>query len=182
MVRPPETTVAQRGPPCWCQPNTPPGAMVYRITVILDTSACTIPVSVLNFAGTASGNIPEPRTSPVTPDPGVAPTLLTGKTVLTRMTATVRARTTSFFGLHDTIADISTSIRFVKYRDHGSSRPCCIKAKNRWHAIVENTQLFKNGVPRFFPKDAALFPLPKPQPVPVNRIPASSKYCRHGFP
>src|SRR5687767_7718911 len=120
-------------------------------------------------------------TSPVTPDPGVAPTFVTGKTVLTRMTATVRIKTTNFFGLHDNFADISTSIRFVKYRDHGTSRPCCIKAKSRWHAIVENTQLFKDGVPKFFPKGANLFPLPRPQSVPVNRIPALSRYCRHDF-
>src|SRR5688572_25678292 len=99
--------------------------------------------------------------------------------VLTRMTATVRAKTTSFFGLHDNFADISTSIRFVKYRDHGTSRPVSIKAKSRWPAIVEITQLFKDGVPSFFP--ANLFPLPRPQSVPVNRIPTSSKYCRHDF-
>src|SRR5215207_8929714 len=117
MVRPPETTVAQRGPPCWCQPNTPPGTIVYRITVILETSDCTIPVSVLNFAGTRSGSVPDAMSSPVTPDPGVAPTVLTGTIELASSTATARTKTTSFFGLHDIFADISTSIRFVKYRD-----------------------------------------------------------------
>src|SRR5919109_2977300 len=151
--------------------------MVYRITLILDTSAWTIPVSVLNFDGTSSGSVPEASSSPVTPDPGVA---RTGMTVL-NSTMAASATTISSFGFHDNFSDISTSIRFVKYRDHGTSRPCCIKAKSRWHAILENTQLFKDGVPKFFPKVANLFPPPRLQPAPVNRIPASSKYCRRDF-
>src|SRR5215216_1266452 len=56
--------------------------------------------------------------SPVTPEPGVAPAFVTGYIELANNTATVRTKITSFFGLHDNFADISTSIRFVKYRDH----------------------------------------------------------------
>src|SRR5215204_4429453 len=106
MVRLPDTTVAHRGPPCWCQPNTPPGVMVYRITLILDTSAWTIPTSVLNFDGTSSGSVPEASSSPVTPDPGVA---RTGIAVL-NSTIAASATTISSFGFHDNFVDISTSI------------------------------------------------------------------------
>jgi hypothetical protein len=59
--------------------------------------------------------------SPVTPDPGVAPTFATGKIALARMTVIARTKSTSFFGLHDKVADISTSIRFVKYREYNIS-------------------------------------------------------------